>query len=291
MAMNNRTLRPRASGFDPKSISGLTAWWDASDSSTITAVSGAVSVWTDKSGLGRTLYQGTAANRPATGTRTIGGKNAFDFDGSNDCLLSGDPAVVQTNGVAYTVDAQATRAFTVFVVCASDTPNATRRLVSLQRNRTSLTTGNANDTGVYLGRHDVGTSNWEMAAGAGDATSNDQVSKNFIRRTSASFSGTAAEIICGSVSAAANTLAIRVNGTNQALATRYGTGTASAFLGEGTGNHSLDVGVTRGGSVSLSSDHWDGLVGEVLVYLAALTSSQTSAIERHLGRKWGVTVA
>ena len=291
MAMNPRLLRPLASGFNPKSIAGLTAWWDAFDAATITAVSGGVSVWTDKSGLGRTLYQGTAANRPATGTRTIGGKNALDFDGSNDCLLSGDPAVVELGGAAYSVNAQAARAFTVFVVCAADTPNAVMRLVSLQRNRTSLNTGNANDTGAYLARHTASTANWEMATGAGDATSNDQLSKNFLRRTTASFSSTNPEIICASVSSADDTLTIRHNGTNQTLTTRYGTSTASGFLGEGSGNHSLDIGASRGGTSVINADSWNGTVGEILVYLAALTASQKSAVERYLSRKWGVTVA
>lgn len=291
MSMNPRLLRPIATGFNPRSIPQLTAWWDASDTATITAVSGAVSVWADKSGNGRTLYQGTAANRPATGTRTIGGLNALDFDGSNDALLSGDPAVVATNGASYSVNAQAARAFTVFAVCSSDTPNAVKRLISLQRNRTGLNIGNANDCGAYLARHNSGTATIEMAAGAGDATSNDQLTKNFVRRTAASFSGTSAEILVGSVSAADNLTAIRVNGLDQALTTRYGTATAADFLSEGSGNHSLDIGCSRYGTIELNNDNWDGMVGEVLVYLAALTASQTSAVERYLGRKWGVTVA
>jgi len=291
MPMSPRLLRPRASGFNPRSISGLTAWWDASDASTITAVSGGVSVWLDKSGLGRTLYQGVAANRPATGTRTIGGKNALDFDGSNDALLSGDPAVVAgSNPASYSVNAQAARAFTVFAVCSSDTPNAVKRLVSLQRNRTGIETGNANDTGVYLARHTAVTAAIEMAAGAGDATSNDQSSKNFIQRSTSSFSGTGAEILCGAVSSANNTLVIRRNGVDLALTARFGTGTASAFLSEGTGNHSLDLGCTRGSPSSLNNDNWDGMVGEVLVFLAALSASQVSLVERYLSGKWGITI-
>jgi hypothetical protein len=31
MPMNPRLLRPRASGFDPRSISGLALWLDAAD--------------------------------------------------------------------------------------------------------------------------------------------------------------------------------------------------------------------------------------------------------------------
>jgi len=44
--MNNRLLRPRASGFNPLSISGMAGWWDASVSSSVTIATG-VSSWVD----------------------------------------------------------------------------------------------------------------------------------------------------------------------------------------------------------------------------------------------------
>jgi hypothetical protein len=84
MAMNNRILRPRASGFNPKSISGLAQWLDAADATTLTLVSGAVSSWADKSGNSRNVAQTTANNRPTT--TTINGKTAVLFDGSNDLM-------------------------------------------------------------------------------------------------------------------------------------------------------------------------------------------------------------
>ena len=66
MGMNNRLMRPRASGgFSPKNISGLQLWLDAADSSTVTLNSGNVSEWLDKSGNGRNAAQTTAANQPA----------------------------------------------------------------------------------------------------------------------------------------------------------------------------------------------------------------------------------
>jgi len=288
--MNNRLLRPRASGgFDPRSIAALAAWYDASDSSTITAVSGGVSVWLDKSGNSRTLYQGTANNRPITGTRTIGGLNGLDFDGTNDSLLSGDPALVPANGVNRTVDLQTPRAVTMFGVLFSDAPNSIRRWLSLQRNRSGEPFGNPNDTGAYMGRHSTGTATLEVAASAGDATSNDQLAKNFIRRTNTSFNSSDAEIVCGTISAANDTLTIRRNGVDQALTTRLGTGSAANFMSEGSGNHSLDVGAIRTADGSISS-YWDGVIGEVLVYLSALTVTQAQAVERYLSRKWGVTL-
>lgn len=82
MGMNPRTLRPSASGFNPKSISGLVQWLDANDPSTLTIVSGAVSAWNDKSGNARNASQATANNRPST--TTVNGKTAILFDGAND---------------------------------------------------------------------------------------------------------------------------------------------------------------------------------------------------------------
>jgi hypothetical protein len=84
MAMNNRILRPRASGFNPASISGIANWWDANDASTITLDTGAVSEWRSKAGLKNAASQSTANNRPVT--TTVNGNTALSFDGSNDGL-------------------------------------------------------------------------------------------------------------------------------------------------------------------------------------------------------------
>ena len=88
MAMNNRLLRPRASGFNPKQIANLGLWLDADDASTITTVSGGVSEWRDKSGSGRVFSQEIANNRPTVATNVFGTKPAIRFDGSNDALQS-----------------------------------------------------------------------------------------------------------------------------------------------------------------------------------------------------------
>lgn len=90
MAMNPKLLRPRASGFNPKSIAGLQLWLDAADSSTITTGTG-VSEWRDKSATGSKWAQTTGNNQPATGTQTLNGKNVIVFDGSNDSLSAVTP--------------------------------------------------------------------------------------------------------------------------------------------------------------------------------------------------------
>lgn len=66
--------------FAPASDPSLIGWWDAGDTATITATTGAVSAWADKAG-GPGLQQAAAARQPQTGTRSLNGLNVLDFDG------------------------------------------------------------------------------------------------------------------------------------------------------------------------------------------------------------------
>jgi hypothetical protein len=72
--------------FSPPSVAGLFAWFDASNAGSITASGGAVSQWNDLSGNARHVTQGTGANQPTTGTRTMNLLNVIDFDGTTDSL-------------------------------------------------------------------------------------------------------------------------------------------------------------------------------------------------------------
>lgn len=87
MAMNPRLLRPTASGFNPKSIAGLEAWYDASVASSITIETG-VKQWSDLSGKGRHLTQAVTNNQPAYNSVTLNGKPTVTFDGANDRMIT-----------------------------------------------------------------------------------------------------------------------------------------------------------------------------------------------------------
>jgi hypothetical protein len=93
MGMSGRLLRPRATGFTPRSISGLAAWLDAADASTVTVGTG-VSQWTDKSGNAVNALQGTANNQPAYQVSVFNGKNAIYFDGTDDDLATAANAAI-----------------------------------------------------------------------------------------------------------------------------------------------------------------------------------------------------
>lgn len=70
-----------AQTFQPDLDAGLLGWWDASDATSITDETGAVTGWADKTGAG-TLSQGNPVLRPTTGTRSLNGLNVIDFDGA-----------------------------------------------------------------------------------------------------------------------------------------------------------------------------------------------------------------
>lgn len=63
-----------------------TAWFDASNAASISHTSGAVSQWNDLSGSNNHLVQATSTARPTTGTVSINGRNAIDFDGTSDVM-------------------------------------------------------------------------------------------------------------------------------------------------------------------------------------------------------------
>lgn len=89
MSMSPRLMRPRATGFNVKALSGLVYWLDASQSSTFTIGTG-VSEWRSASTSSIKATQATGNNQPAYQTAAQNGKNAVYFDGSNDSLSLGN---------------------------------------------------------------------------------------------------------------------------------------------------------------------------------------------------------
>lgn len=75
----------------PNEITGLQAWYRVDAGLTLGGTSGTeVSGWTDSSGLGRNMSQGTSANRPTFTRDATFGFPVVSFDGSNDWLSAGD---------------------------------------------------------------------------------------------------------------------------------------------------------------------------------------------------------
>lgn len=97
MSMSPRLLRPRATGFSPRSISGLANWWDASASSTVTLNGTTVASWANRAS-GPALAQSTAGAQPTYTTAGVNGKNVLTFDGG-DVLSASATYSTQSNTI------------------------------------------------------------------------------------------------------------------------------------------------------------------------------------------------
>jgi hypothetical protein len=113
-ALNTRLFRPKtSSGFDPKTISGLVAWWDASKTSSLAQNSnGTVAVsdgdpvayWADLSGNGRHMTQPTNGLRPTLSSSGLNGRpSIFVPNVSNAGFSSIDRPTAATSSVVFLV--------------------------------------------------------------------------------------------------------------------------------------------------------------------------------------------
>lgn len=101
MSSGMRKNTPAAT-ITAENLLNLSRWYDASDESSISDSGGTVTQWADKSG---NAGHATAVSTPETGTRTINGRNAIDFDGSADHFTMASIGLsAYTKIVAFEVD-------------------------------------------------------------------------------------------------------------------------------------------------------------------------------------------
>ena len=62
---------------------GVQEWYDAADAGTVLVSGGTIYQWNDKSGHGRNLTQGTAANQPTLAAGVLNGLPVVRFDGND----------------------------------------------------------------------------------------------------------------------------------------------------------------------------------------------------------------
>jgi hypothetical protein len=94
-------------GWDASDWGTVYAEYDFSDTGTITLSGSAVTAVTDKSGNGRTISQGTGANRPDSGLVTLNSLNVLSY-GIADRLVSASLTVAQPVTVAYVFESNET---------------------------------------------------------------------------------------------------------------------------------------------------------------------------------------
>lgn len=177
-----------ATSFAPTDIAGCIAWWDASDTATITASGGAVSQWDDKSTAGRDATQSTAGLKPTTGAATQNSLNVITFnndqlnftaitsdDVARSCFVVGKKDAVANATAAFASTAD-NAVYFVFTGDATTGSVQVRRASATASSAASLANGtygilSFTDTGGTTSSTRVGLNGTYSAAVAGGATS------------------------------------------------------------------------------------------------------------------------
>lgn len=255
-----------SAGVDPPAaISGLVAWYDAFDESTITDTAGTVATWADKSDNG---YDLTASGDPQTGTRTINGKNVIDLDGSD--YFSADIM----GSELYT--SQALTLFVVFVV--DSVASSSQGLVTLANRRGT----NDYDLGAWISevrtsRIGYARGNGESSPGPGDYDA---------EQSTTSVIGTSPHLLAVSADDSSGIAASRVDGADVSVSNYSGSMPVANFLSQDPGTLGLLVGSRRHNNNIIS--YLNGAVAEVILYDSVLSSGDRADIETYLSDKWGI---
>ena len=261
--MSPRLLRPRASGFDPRSLASLSLWLDSSDGQTLfqdsvgttaaTADSNPVGRWADKSGNARHATMATDANRPVISSTRVNGRIAIGFSGTPQRLN------LPTTGNSPSWDTTPT---TLFVACRHDngTATAARSPISLIEGGSTLTWQIAQSGTVRYG------------VGYNAAQANFSTSSGDARGQSL--------VLSSQQSAAGGGLLGRVNGVGLS---------GTDGVGQPFGSASR-IGCRNHPSADSADQFWIGQICEIIHYNALLDAAAVSRVEAYLARKWGVSL-
>ena len=129
-------------------IADVELWLDAADTGTITHAAGLVSSWLDKSGNLYTATQSSDPAKPITGTRTINGLNAIDFNGTTQFFnVSGPLTIAGANHTAYALEQSDALTGSQQILAGAQTGTSTRYSLQLDPSSNRIVT-NSNPSNI-----------------------------------------------------------------------------------------------------------------------------------------------
>jgi hypothetical protein len=260
-------LFSRFQPFSPAIISGLTGWWDASDSATLfdattggsaVAADGGVARWEDKSGNGRHWFQATSGQRPARKASVRNSLDVIRLDGSDDRMQSSasTPTAWQWQDITTTTTWSAfavAKAASISNDGSGNSVNTNQQLVG--------EAGSSNSAFFFRSSGLVG--GFVFGTGFSFQTATVSYTANEWRAFSLVFD-TASEF------------AVRVDGGTPGT---FSTPTQPYFLGDYPW-----LGFTPNGVA-----HFNGDIAEIIFYNVALSAGDREAVESYLMDKWAIT--
>jgi hypothetical protein len=271
MAMSPRLLRPVASGFDPRRISGLAAWHDAADSSAVTLDSGRVSAWADKSGNGRTMSNSVSGStQPDYVTAGQNGRNVIRFAAASSQRLQA------AANSTYNFLHDGTLSTVIFAAKTADTSDPNVLLTHFGSN------SGGNNVGIFLGMDDRSVFSRNNFANAFAANGTASVSatggsyNNF-------FTLNTYAVVTMALDLTNATASQRIGmAQNDGSLIRNSAGTAA--VSTANAHRALQFGADGNNSSPFTGDFC-----EVLMWTKLLTDAERSAVRKYLYGKWGIT--
>ena len=277
---------PATAAFVPSFISGLQAWYDASDATTLfdatsggspVAADGGVARWEDKSGNARHMTQGTSGSRPTRKTAIQNSLAVLRFDGGDFVSM---PSSTATFNFLHNGDS------TVFVVFkAGTTANPESVYVVMSNN---ISDGSIDDkTGFYLRWDDRTWADTALADALIHVVSNSGQAR-FVGRATNGFPANtfALATVRGDIANAtiASRSQIRRNGGNEIPLTTSDT-SAEAALPTANASDNFTIGHQSG---AVKGNGLNGDIAEIIMYDTALSNTDRAAVESYLMTKWGI---
>lgn len=240
-----------AASWTPADLSPM-AWWDASDSSTITLNGSNVSAWASKVNSW-SLSQGTASNQPAYTTAGINGRNCVTFDGTNDGLSVASFAPGSNKVTVWAVFTAASGTFQVLAETSSNY-NANDDSFVVYRETTNKVEASMRDT--TTGSYPLGYARFQSSG------------------TLTTTVGLAVAVFDRSLGSSKTT--VHLNGSSAGTRPEDSQGSTNFA------SYTLYVG-SRGGS----SSFLNGKIGELGVVAGALGSTDLASLLSYSQSKWG----
>lgn len=238
-----------APAFTPASLTGLVAWYDAQDASTITQVAGAVSQWNDKSATAVNVTQANALNQPTySATGFPGSKPGITFSRTGSTSLNNLTAAAFPSG--YTD-------FTFWTVYAP--------------------TSNSNFQGVYA-IYDSVVLNDTLIAFDFQSNLAPTVFSSFIGEIDGSDPHVSTSpYYFRTVRDASGNITMAANATPDSSGSQPSSPTTVS-----TGGGNTYVGTDNAGDLA------NGVIGEIILYSRALNSTEIGQVETYLSARWGI---
>ena len=254
-------LTPGLAISSPSGIPGLELWLDADDQSTITSdISGIISQWDDKSPTGASFSQGTFINKPSIASGAQNSRDAIDFDG----LTLQRDILVETNAANF-LSSNAGEIFIAYDNTGTPLDDIMmsfgRDLGSPMLTLTAESAFNNKAPGLHFKPDAFTNHRWGGGVSPGQGTHIMNVGSD------------GSEWFFG------------IDG-NDLVATSG----QEANIGTWWGGISPANGFAFGSRFGSSSNSFDGLIFEVIVYSGVLTSSQRTAVYNYLGNRWSISV-